>query len=170
MSDETKNEPTPETIPQGAPETPPETLPADGPGAEETGRVVKFPGKETGAENPETDRQRAQRLRDEALERENERLLKELKTGEIRELHRDGAGRISARKVLDEVTGAPVIVRFAEYGTNPFKPVYFLVDETRVEAMPVPGGAIVAVNGLPVFVPGAKVSEDGENPGYFRVM
>jgi hypothetical protein len=123
-----------------------------------------------GGEQMESEFGRARRLREEAQERENEMLLRELPTGGMRVLKRDGAGRISARKLLDEVSGQAVIVRFTEYGENPYKPVYFLVDETRVEAMVVPGGAIVATNGVPVFVPGAQVVEDAQNQGYFKIV
>ena len=117
----------------------------------------------------ETPRQRSMRLREEAIEAEDGKLLAEMAVGATRVLKRDGAGRISARKVLDETTGESAIVRFAEYGENPFKPVYCLVGADKVEAMPVPGGVLLAVNGIPAMVPGAVLVEDAENAGHFKI-
>ncbi len=134
------------------------------------GKVIDFPVR-VGQENvPESPSAKARREREERLEQENELLLQELKTGETRILKRDGAGRIIARKALDEVTGAAVIVRSAEYGENPFKPVFFQIDELRVEAMKVNAGVILSVNGVPSYVPGANLIEDSENPGFFKVL
>lgn len=107
---------------------------------------------------------------EERIEAENQKLLAELQTGETRVLKRDGAAKITARKLLDELSGNPVIVRFCEYGNNPFKPVYLLMDERNIEVMQLGGGAVLAVNGIPCYVPGAKVIEDGEHPGYFKLV
>ncbi len=143
----------PDATPDSAPETAPDFRPDD-----ESGKEMI------------SEAEARQREIEKRIEAENQKLLAELQTGEARVMKRDGAAKITARKMLDEISGKPVIIRFCEYGTNPFKPVYLLMDERNIEVMPLGTGAVICVNGVPCFVPGAKVIEDGENPGYFKLV